>query len=172
MDFSANFDFVWDLLLQQDAYINVLGSTEFIPGYLELAAVITRPFSISFQQSWESREVTVNSKLANIVPVFKKGDKDDPGYYRPPSITSVPGKVMEKIILEVIEKHLKYNTVTGHSQHRFTRGKFCLTNFISFYNKVTHLVDQEKPADVILFFSKTFHTVYHSMFWTKCPAYR
>lgn len=32
-----------------------------------------------FSQSWESREITVVWKLANIVPVLKKGKKEDPG---------------------------------------------------------------------------------------------
>ncbi|RMC21685.1 hypothetical protein DUI87_02553 [Hirundo rustica rustica] len=38
---------------------------------------------------------------------------------------------------------------TDHSQHGFMRGKSSLTNFISFYDKVAHLVDQGKPVDVI-----------------------
>lgn len=42
-------------------------------------------------------------KLANIVSVFKKGKKEDPGNV---SLTLVPGKFME-IILIAIEKHLK-----------------------------------------------------------------
>ena len=71
---------------------------------------------------------------------------------------------MEKVILGVIEKHLRDNAVIGHSQHRFMRGKSCLANLISFYDKVTHLVDQGKPVDVMaLDFSKAFDTVSHSI---------
>ena len=88
--------------------------------------------SIIFQQSREPGEVPVNWKLANVVPMFKKGKKEDPGNYRPVSLTSVPGKIIEKVILGVIEKHLRDNAVLGHSQHGFMRGKSCLTNLISF----------------------------------------
>ncbi|GAB0184565.1 mitochondrial enolase superfamily member 1 [Grus japonensis] len=135
-------EIVQDLLLHLDAYKS-MGPDGIHPRVLrELADVIARPLQIIFQQSWESGEVPVDWKLANVVPVFKKGKKDDPGNYRPVSLTSVPGKIMEKIMLGVIEKHLKDNAVIGHSQHRFVRGRACLTNLVSFYNKVTHLVDQ------------------------------
>ena len=41
----------------------------------ELADVIAGLLSIIFQWSWESGEVPGNWKLANVVPVFKKGKK-------------------------------------------------------------------------------------------------
>jgi len=59
---------------------------------------------------------------------------------------------MKKIILGVIEKHVRDNAVTGRNQHWFKRGKSCLTNLISFYDKVTHLVDQGKVVEVLQYF--------------------
>ncbi|KAJ7426177.1 RNA-directed DNA polymerase from mobile element jockey [Willisornis vidua] len=79
----------------------------------ELADVIVKPFSVIFEQSWESGEVSAKWKLMNGVPIFKKSKKEDPGNYRHVSFTSVSGKVMEKIILGVIEKQLKENAVTA-----------------------------------------------------------
>ncbi|KAJ7407286.1 hypothetical protein WISP_127597 [Willisornis vidua] len=96
-----------------------------------LADVTTKPLLI-FEWSWESIWVPVDWKLANIVPVFKRGKKENLRNYR---LISVPGKVMEKIILGSTEKHLKDNTVTGHSQNSFRRGKSCLSNLISFCDK-------------------------------------
>eukprot|EP00075_Anas_platyrhynchos_P003977 XP_012948559.2 uncharacterized protein LOC106014904 [Anas platyrhynchos] len=133
----------------------------------ELSDVITGLLSTIFQWSWESREVPVDWKPANVVPVFKKGKKEDPGNYRPVHLTLVPSKIMEEIILGVTEKHLKDNTVIGQSQHGFTRGRLCLTNLISFY-KITQLVDQRKPISLIfLVFSKAFNTVSHSVLQEK-----
>jgi len=63
---------------------------------------------------------------------------------------------MEKIILGSIERHLKNNAIR-HSQPGFIKGKSCLTNLISFYDKVTRLVDEGKVVDaVFLDFSKAF----------------
>ncbi|TRZ07292.1 hypothetical protein HGM15179_019816, partial [Zosterops borbonicus] len=146
---------VQDLLLHLDSYKS-MGPDEIHPKMLkELADVIVRPLSMISQWSWESGEVPVDWTLGNIIPIFKKHKRDGPGKYRPVSLTSVPGKIMERTILGVIEKHLKDNAVTDHSQHGFMRGKSSLTNFISFYDKVAHLVDQGKPVDVIFWdFSK------------------
>ncbi|KAJ7414983.1 hypothetical protein WISP_80486 [Willisornis vidua] len=111
------------------------GLMEFIPESSKRCWCHTKPLSMIFDWCWESGEVPADWKLVNIVPVFKKGKKEDPGNYRPVTLTSVPAKVGEKIILGGIEKHMKDNAVTDHSQHSFRRRESCLSNLISFYDK-------------------------------------
>ncbi|KAJ7422637.1 hypothetical protein WISP_37002 [Willisornis vidua] len=158
-------EILWDLLLQLDPY-RTMGFDGIHPRILKQQTdVIAQPLSVIFEWSWESGDVPADWKLMKVVLIFKKSKKEDPGNYRPVSLTSVPGKVMEKIILGGIEKHLKYNTVIGYSQHSFIRGKSCSSNLFSFYDKATHLADLGKLVDVILLdISKAFHTVSHSVF--------
>jgi len=74
------------------------------------------------------------------MPIHKKGQKEDPGNYRPVSLTSVPGKVMEQSILSVLTRHVKDNQGFMPSQHGFMNGRSCSTSLISFYDQVTCLV--------------------------------
>ncbi|GAB0183596.1 mitochondrial enolase superfamily member 1 [Grus japonensis] len=146
-----------------------MGPDEMHPQVLrELADVIAVPLSIIFERSWRTREVPEDWRKANVTLVFKNGKKEDPGNYRPVSLTSIPGKVMEQLILGIINKHVEKKKVIGSGQHGFIKGKSCLTNLIVFYDGMTGWVDEGRAVDVVhLDFSKTFDTVSHNILITK-----
>ncbi|KFP60339.1 hypothetical protein N322_01886, partial [Cariama cristata] len=75
----------------------------------ELVGVPVKPLSIIYQQSWLTGEVPDNWRLTNVTPIYKKGQKENPGNYRPVGLTSIPGKVMEQIILSEITRHVQDN---------------------------------------------------------------
>ena len=83
----------------------------------ELADVVAKSLSIILQQSWLTGDVPEDWRLANVMPIFRKGQKDGPGSYRPISLTLVPGKVMERIISGAIMDQLKVNQGIRPSQH-------------------------------------------------------
>jgi len=134
----------------------------------ELPHVIAKPPSIVFERSWRTGEVPKDWSKANVTPVFKKGKEEDPGNYRPVSLTSIPGKIMEQLILDVIIKQVEEKKFIRSSQHVFTKGKSCLTNLIAFYDAMTGWVDEGRAVDVVqLNFSTAFDTVSHNILLGK-----
>jgi len=103
----------------------------------ELADIVAEPLSIIFERSWRTGEVPEDCRKAIVTPIFQKGKKEEPGNYRPVSLTSIPGKVMEQLILEVIIKQVEEKKFLRCSQHGLTKAKSCLTHLMAFYDGMT-----------------------------------
>jgi len=60
-----------------------MGPDEMHPRVLtELVDEVAKPLSVTSEELWQSGEVPADWKRGNIMPVFRKGKKEDPGNYR------------------------------------------------------------------------------------------
>ena len=140
---------------------------------IESAAHISLPLSRIFNMSLAKKSVPNDWRTANIIPIFKKGDKDNPGNYRPISLTSAICKIMEGIINHALINYLEENTLISDRQHGFRRGRSIDTNFIQSYDHATKILDMGKPVDIILLDqAKAFDKVEHSYLLLKLKAYQ
>jgi len=54
-----------------------------------LAEELAKPLSIIYQQSWLTENIPDDWRIASVTFIYRKGWKEDPGNYRPVSVTSV-----------------------------------------------------------------------------------
>ena len=98
---------------------------------------IAEPLAMIFASSMETGDVPEDWRIVDVVPIFKKGNRDSPRNYRPVSLTSVVGKLMEKILRDRIYEHLEKFSMLKSSQHGFVKGKSCLMSLVEFFEDVT-----------------------------------
>jgi hypothetical protein len=123
------------------------------------ADILCRPLSMLFGQSFDSGVLPSDWRTAIICPIFKKGDKFDPGNYRPVSLTSLVVKIMESIIYTTIKFLVKHHVIPDN-QHGFIPGKSITSNLLCCLSDWTKLLDLGRPLDVVYFdFAKAFDRV-------------
>ena len=137
----------------------------------ELAVQVAYPLAIIFQQSIAQSRVPQQWRTANVIPIFKKGSKRDAANYRPISLTSHIGKLLERIIRDHILRHLDSKQLIKPSQHGFLPGRSCQTNLLEFLERVTDDTDRGNNTDVAyLDFAKAFDKVPHARLLVKLKA--
>lgn len=138
----------------------------------ECNSSLSKPLAIIFQKSVDTGVVPIDFKCANITPIFKKGNRNSPGNYRPVSITSVPCKILESVVRDEMLDHLERNKLLSDDQHGFTKNKSCLTNLLETLEEITSCLDNGEGVDVVfLDYRKAFDSVPHKRLIHKISRY-
>ena len=122
--------------------------------------------SVIFQCSLDIDKLQKIWKLANMVPIFMKGDRENPSNYRPVSLTCIACKILEHIVLSNICSCCA--NFLSNSQHSFRRGLSCTTQLVTTTDYIMKMVDDEIPVHaVVLDFFKAFDRVPHRFLMEK-----
>ena len=103
-------------------------------------------------------------KLANITPIFKKGNKQLVENYRPISLLPICGKILEKIIFNQMYTYLQSNLLITKNQPGFRPGDSTTNQLLFLVDEIYKTFDNKDSKEiraVFLDISKAFDMVWH-----------
>ena len=125
---------------------------------------VVLPLKIIFQNILVSSSYPDMWKLANVIPIFKKGDKQLIENYRPISLLPICGKIFEKIIFNNLYNYLNTNNLITKNQSGFRPGDSRTNQLLYLVNEIHKAFDDPKSLEVRAVFldiSKAFGKVWH-----------
>ena len=85
----------------------------------DAAEVISLHLTYIVNLSLKSVTVPDDFKLARVLPIYKKGNRNYEGNYRPVSILPVASEVLEKLYTIIVHNYLEQNNLIYASQSGF-----------------------------------------------------
>ena len=75
-------------------------------------------------------------KKANVVPVFKKGDKQLLKHYRQVSLLPITDKIFERLLYNQMFDFFIRNDLTSQNQSDFKPSNFCINQILAITHKI------------------------------------
>ena len=125
---------------------------------------VVLPLKIIFQSILSTSIYPNMWKLANVTPIFKKGDKQLIENYRPISLLPICGKCFEKIIFNNLYSYLNVNNLITNNQSGFRPGDSTTNQLVYLTNKIHEAFKNPHSLEVRAVFldiSKAFDKVWH-----------
>jgi len=138
----------------------------------ECAEELAGPLTMLFQTALSEGKLPQQWKEADVIPIFKKGERTEVGNYRPVSLTSVCCKVMERLVRKALIRHMIDNGFLSEYQHGFIQGRSCTTQLLKVVDMWSKILDGGGAVDTVyLDFAKAFDTVPHQRLLRKLEGY-
>ena len=100
-----------------------------------------------FNLSLAGGKLPTEWKDALVVPIHKKGKKEDATSYRPVSLLCVVSKVLERCIFNYFKDFLC--PLFDSAQHGFLQGRSTVTQLLAFFHEIGQSLDKGLQSDIV-----------------------
>ena len=140
-----------------------MGEDGIHPRFLySLRDILSIPLSIICKSSLQTGILPAQWLISIVVPIFKKSHRYDPLNYRPISLTSIPCKILEKLIVCHLTEYFDSNNILIPQQYGFRTRYSTVDQLIRTYSDITSMIDQGKVVDLVFMdYTKAFDRVCH-----------
>ena len=123
---------------------------------------ILKPLELIFKQALTTGVFPSEWKKGNIVPCYKKGDKQNIKNYRPVSLRPICGKFFERLIFNEMFSFFLANNLLAPNQSSFKPGGSCINQLLSITQEIYSSFDYGfEVRSGFLDISKAFDKVWH-----------
>ena len=134
--------------------------------------VICKPLTLIINQTLTSGIFPDTLKIAKIIPLFKKGDRNLLENYRPISILPAISKIFERIMFNQIHSHFSTHNLFYSGQYGFRVNHSTQLAALEVIDRITQDLDQgNTPITIFMDLSKAFDTLNHDILIYKLKAY-
>lgn len=128
----------------------------------EGANELAEPLSLLFNKLITNSVFPACWKQANVSPIFKKSDPSKPSNYRPISLLSCLGKLMERCVHKYLYNYVISNDILTTFQSGFIKGDSTVNQLTYLYNDISKAMDEGKEVRAVFCdISKAFDRVWH-----------
>lgn len=123
---------------------------------------VVKPLHILINRSLAECTFPTIWKKAIVMPLFKKGSSDTPSNYRPISLISTVGKLMERVVFKHLYNFFNSNNLIFKLQSGFLPGHSSVFQLIDIYNQICQSFDAKQYTCMVFCdISKAFDRVWH-----------
>jgi hypothetical protein len=138
--------------------------------YKNCANTLCSSLTLLYNLSIQTGTIPLDWKKADIIPIYKKGDKSNISNYRPISLLPVAGKILERCIHNHIYPITRPDI--HPNQHGFMTSKSTTTQLLEFYDNIYNKLENKIQTDVLyLDLSKAFDSVSHELLLLKLKTF-
>jgi hypothetical protein len=124
-----------------------------------------------FKKSIDEATYPNNWKLARVNPIFKKGKTTDVNNYRPISLLSIPGKILEDIVSCTLDHHIQSQGLLSQNQWGFRKNYSTEGLLLHLTETWKEALDKGMKIGVLFIdFRKAFDSVNHLILQEKLKA--